>query len=463
MVQRHFPGSSGGDSPSDGREGETSSTLWPATTTRQQRQSPWSGCSHRFFAGFWASPPRSGKSGTPQLTDFGKRAMAAIQAEPLTELSSRSLLRRDVADDGSQWLPATLVLASIVAVAYADFIVSSVSLGYLYILPLGISAIFLRNQVSYALIAVCVFFHDLFGPPYPTSLARITHNFTAVVGFTFVVYVIQRYVRQREQLGKAVRQQRDQLLKDVELAAQVQRMFLPIHRPSIPQLDIAGMMQPARGVGGDYYDYILVDDHTIQIVIADVAGKGVPAALLMSATAAAVQLEAREKRDMLDVVNRLNASLYSLSGSNRYVTLLLANIDTRKQSLTYVNCGHNPALLYRTKSRAVVTMDSSCVPIGMFDSLTCAMNPVTLVAGDVIIVYTDGVIAAENSEGEEFGVERLSSLIQRGYMLSSDELMNHILESIADFSRNVVFEDDVTILVVKFKFDSMSHYKKRHH
>ena len=109
-----------------------------------------------------------------------------------------------------------------------------------------------------------------------------------------------------------MRQQRDQLLQDVELAAQVQRMFLPTHPPSIPGLEIAGMMQPARGVSGDYYDYIPIDDHTIQLVIADVAGKGVPAALLMAATAAAVQLEAREKRDMLEVVNRLNSGLHSL-------------------------------------------------------------------------------------------------------------------------------------------------------
>ena len=97
-------------------------------------------------------------------------------------------------------------------------------------------------------------------------------------------------------------------------------MFLPIHRPAIAGLEIAGMMQPARGVSGDYYDYIPIDEHTIQIVIADVAGKGDPAALLMSATAAAIQLEASEKRDMLEVVNRLNSCLHSVSDSNRYVT-----------------------------------------------------------------------------------------------------------------------------------------------
>jgi serine phosphatase RsbU (regulator of sigma subunit) len=392
---------------------------------------------------------------TTAKTELTLRVMPGIRSETGTSLAARSLLRREVAAGGPHWLPAMLIFGSIAAVAYADFIVSSVSLGYLYILPLGISAMFLRTRISYALIAVCVFFHDLFGPPYPSTLARITHNFTAVVGFTFVVYVIQRYVKQRELLDKTVRRQRDQLLQDVELAAQVQRLFLPMHPPSIPGLEIAGLMQPARGVSGDYYDYIPVDEHRIQVVIADVAGKGVPAALLMSATAAAVQLEAREKRDMLEVVNRLNSSLHSLSDSNRYVTLLLADIDARSRSLRYVNCGHNPALLFQAKTQDVASMNSSCFPIGMFDSEACAISLADLNAGDILVLYTDGVTEAENSLGEEFGMERLSTLIRRSHTLSADGLMNHIRESVTDFSRGVGFNDDFTILVVKFNFDSI--------
>lgn len=381
--------------------------------------------------------------------------MAGIQPAPLTSLFSRSLLRRDVVAGGPQWLPAILIFGSIAAVAYADFVVSSVSLGYLYILPLGISAMFLRTRIGYALVAVCVFLHDLFGPPYPSLQARITHNLTAAIGFTFVVYVIQRYVRQREQLDRTVRQQRDQLLQDLELAAQVQRMFLPNHPPSMPGLEIAGMMKPARGVSGDYYDYRAIDEHTIQVVIADVSGKGVPAALLMSATAAALRLEAGEKRDMLEAVNRLNRGIHSLSDSNRYVTMLLADIDARSHSLRYVNCGHNPALLFQAKTHDVVPMNSSCFPIGMFDSEACAINSANLSAGDILVLYTDGVTEAENSRGEEFGMERLSALIRGGHTLSADGLMNHILESVTDFSRDVGLKDDATILVVNFTFDSM--------
>jgi len=379
--------------------------------------------------------------------------MTGTPPRALTSLSSRSLLRGDVAAGGPQWLPAVLVFGSIAAVAYADFIVTSISLGYLYILPLGISAMFLRSQISYALIAVCVFLHDLFGPPYPSQEARITHNLTALVAFTFVVYVIQGYVKQRELLDKAVRKQRDQLLHDVELAAQVQRLFLPLRRPSIAGLEIAGAMQPAGGVGGDYYDYIPVNEHTIQIVIADVAGKGVAAALLMSATAAAVQLEVSEKRDMLEVVNRLNNGIHSVSDGERYVTLLLADIDALSRSLRYVNCGHNPALLFRAKTREVVPMNSSCFPLGMFESVTCEIKRADLASGDLLVLYTDGITEAENSQGEEFGMERLSAVIRRDSSLSAEELMDSILQSAEDFCQGVGFNDDATVLVVKCNFD----------
>ncbi len=266
-----------------------------------------------------------------------------------------SLLRKDVASNGPAWLPLVLVLGATAAVAYADHFVSSISLVYLYILPLSVGAIFLRRKVSYGLIAACILFHDYYSPRNISLGLRFFHNLSAMLCFAFVVYVIQRYMEQREALAKAVQQQRDDLLKDVELAAQVQRLFLPVGKPAIAGLEIAGMMQPARGVGGDYYDYIPIDAHTIQVIIADVAGKGVPAALLMSATAAAMRLGANHERNMLEQVERLNTGILSVSDDERYVTLLVAEIDTHKRIIHYVNCGHNPALFFeqrRARSRA---------------------------------------------------------------------------------------------------------------
>jgi hypothetical protein len=229
------------------------------------------------------------------------------------------LLREGLPSSGWRWLPLVLVLGAIAAVAYADHLVVSISLAYLYVLPLGISAIFLREEISYSLILFCILLHDYYSLRHINPELRIFHNFSALLCFFFVVWIIQRYIRLREGLAKTVQQQRDALLQDVELAAQVQRMFLPMGRPAIAGLEIAGMVQPAKGLSGDYYDYIPIDAHTIQIVIGDVSGKGVSAALLMSATAAAMQLEANHERNMLEIVGRLNTGILSVSdGRSRY-------------------------------------------------------------------------------------------------------------------------------------------------
>jgi serine phosphatase RsbU (regulator of sigma subunit) len=363
------------------------------------------------------------------------------------------LLRKGLASSGWRWPQLVLVLGAIVAVAYADHLVVSISLAYLYILPLGISAIFLREEISYSLILFCILLHDYYSLRHINPELRIFHNFSALLCFFFVVWIVQRYIRQREGLAKTVQQQRDALLQDVELAAQVQRMFLPLGKPSIAGLEIAGMMQPAKGLSGDYYDYIPIDAHTMQIVIADVSGKGVSAALLMSATAAAMQLEANHERNMLEIVGRLNTGILSVSDNEHYVTLLLAEIDAHKRTLHYVNCGHNPALLFRSETGKVTRLNSSCTPIGISSEHVCELVSAGLAAGDVLVLYTDGVTEARNDLGEEFGTDRLSALLERGSSLSAESLMSSIFSSASDFCNEVGFTDDVTILVVKCNFD----------
>ena len=366
-------------------------------------------------------------------------------------------LRKDVASNGPAWLPLVLVLGSFGAVAYADHLVVSISLVYLYLLPLAVGAIFLRKEISYSLIAVCILFHDYYSPRNLHPGLRIFHNLSAAFCFAFIVYIIQRYIEQREALSKTVQKQRDELLHDVELAAQVQRLFLPVGKPAIAGLEIAGMMRPARGVSGDYYDYIPINAHTIQLIIADVAGKGVPAALLMSATAAAMQLETNHDRNILEMVGRLNTGIHSVSDDGeRYVTLLVAELDAQERKLHYVNCGHNPALLFRAQTGAVTRLNSSCAPIGISPENPCQLACADLTVGDVLVFYTDGVTEAENQLGEELGTERLSAVVQRGSVLSAEALMADIFDNVANFCSGVGFNDDVTVLVVKCNFDGFS-------
>jgi serine phosphatase RsbU (regulator of sigma subunit) len=362
-----------------------------------------------------------------------------------------SLLRKHVASNRPTWLPLVLVLVAIAAVAYADHRVVVPSLLYLYILPLTISAVFLRKEISFGLIVACILFHYFDSPRQVPLGVRIFHDLSALVCFTFVVYVIQRYVKQHESLLKTVERQRDELLKDVELAAEVQRLFLPTGKPAIAGLETAGMMQPARGVGGDYYDYISIDAHTMLVVIADVAGKGVPAALLMSATAAALRLEANRDRNMLQQVERLNTEIGGVSGPEQYVTLLVGEFDTNKRMIHYVNCGHNPALLFQASTGTITRLNSSCPPIGLSQEETCKLASADLMPGDIVAFYTDGVTEAENELGEEFGLERLSEVVRRGSSLSAEDLMIDIYNSAAEFCGEN-FNDDATILVVKCHF-----------
>jgi serine phosphatase RsbU (regulator of sigma subunit) len=366
------------------------------------------------------------------------------------------LLRRDIAASGTTSLPLILVLGAIAVVAYADHRVVSTSLIYLYILPIGVGVMFLRKELSYSLIAACILLHYFDSPRRVPFGVRIFHDLSALVCFTFVVYVIQKYVAQREALAKAIRKQRNELVRDVKLAAQVQRLFLPTAKPAIGGIEIVGMMQPARGLSGDHYGYIPVDNQKIQIVIADVAGKGIPAALLMSAVAAGVQLEAGRDRNMVEIVERLNGGIHAMSDEGvRYVTLILGEIDVKERRLHFINCGHNPALLLRSRTGSLSLLHASCPPIGLFESASCQLDSIELESGDLLVFYTDGVTEAGHASGEEFGMERLSDVVRRGSLCTAEQLMRDIFESSAGFSGENGFHDDVTILVARCNFDDL--------
>src|SRR5258708_32747281 len=142
------------------------------------------------------------------------------------------VLRRDVAANGPAWLPLVLVLGAFIAVAYADHLVVSISLVYLYLLPLAVGAIFLRKPISYSLIAVCILFHDYYSPRALNPGLRIFHNLSAALCLTFIVYIIQRYIYQREPLVQTIQKQRYDLINDVELVSRDQRLFFTVGKTS---------------------------------------------------------------------------------------------------------------------------------------------------------------------------------------------------------------------------------------
>ncbi|HXJ13979.1 MAG TPA: hypothetical protein VNH19_17010, partial [Candidatus Limnocylindrales bacterium] len=197
----------------------------------------------------------SGLGESPASLD-NERGIGGVWAGKAGKWLARVAAGRIEALKSSTWWAFLVVALAIACVAYADNRAEDVSLGYLYILPLSFSAILLSARLTYGIVVVCIFFHDLFGPPIHHIQGRILHNLAALVGFTFVVLILQWFVAQRNALHEMTRQQRDALLQEVELAAEVQRLFLPRSDPETAEFEIAGAMHPARVVGGDYYDYL---------------------------------------------------------------------------------------------------------------------------------------------------------------------------------------------------------------
>jgi sigma-B regulation protein RsbU (phosphoserine phosphatase) len=154
-------------------------------------------------------------------------------------------------------------------------------------------------------------------------------------------------------------------------------------------------------------------------------------------------------------VERLNTEIGAVSDPEQYVTLLVGEIDTNKRTIRYVNCGHNPALLFRAKTGTLTRLNSSCPPIGLSPEEICELSSEDLMAGDVLVFYTDGVTEAENLRGEEFGMERLSATVLGSSSLSAEDLSNNIYNAAADFCGDD-FSDDMTILVVKCNFERAS-------
>jgi len=263
--------------------------------------------------------------------------------------------------------------------------------------------------------------------------------------------ILQWFVAQRNALNELTRNQRDALLKEVELAAEVQRLFLPRSDPETAGFEIAGAMHPARVVGGDYYDYLARPDGRIRLVIADVSGKGVAAALLMSATAAAVQLETNEPRTLCEVASHLNKELYALQDDGRFVTMLLGELDPRTGQLKYINCGHNPALLLRRDGGEVFWLDASWTPVGMSPEMECSLEEIRLAPGDVMVWYTDGVTDASDREAKEFGTKRLLESVRLHSGESAREICDQLWRDVATFTQRDSLDDDLTLMVVKMK------------
>jgi phosphoserine phosphatase RsbU/P len=234
--------------------------------------------------------------------------------------------------------------------------------------------------------------------------------------------------------------------REIAEAKAIQEKLLPHEIPQMPGYEIASAWRSARLVGGDYFDILPLDEKTLGVCIADVAGKGMPAALLMSNLQAAVRGLSSLSIAPNALCSRLNSIVYQNTESDRFITFFYAQLDGRARRMAYVNAGHNAPFVVRSDGSHERLREGGAV-LGVFASREYEMGSAQLSPGDRVILFTDGVTEACNAAGEEFGEARLLRLLEDRRASSADELQAKILADVAEFSGGR-WQDDATLLVL---------------
>jgi serine phosphatase RsbU (regulator of sigma subunit) len=270
----------------------------------------------------------------------------------------------------------------------------------------------------------------------------------AVLG-VFVGILLHTYDAMRRQLEANFRSLRvkEALEREVEIAREVQRELLPRSVPLVRGLEIAGVCIPAIGVGGDYYDYLPLPDERIGLVIADVSGKGIPAALLMAGLQASVRSLALPGVSPCEVNRRLNDMLHQSTSASRYATLFFALYDPQDRSLQYSNAGHFPPIHIGTHGAAYLSQGG--LPIGLMPSSLYGEGRRELGLGDLLALYTDGVVETPNARGEEFGNARLVEILTRHQDIPLTDLLAMVIDAVNRWSGGGSPHDDVTLVLAR--------------
>jgi sigma-B regulation protein RsbU (phosphoserine phosphatase) len=234
----------------------------------------------------------------------------------------------------------------------------------------------------------------------------------------------------------------------LEVARQVQLELLPASDPKLPGYDISAYNFPTEEVSGDYYDWVLLNEDQIGIVIADVAGKGVPAALLMAFLRASLRAAAHIGYSPQISMSKVNYLLWESIERNQFVTAFYGILDGTNRTLAYANAGHNPPLLLDANGNARF-LEQGGMPLGMFRDTRYYEYYITLEPGQVFILYTDGATEAQNAQEEEFGRERLVSSAKAAGQLGARELIEAIEADVIAWTEGHGAHDDVTFFVIK--------------
>ena len=253
----------------------------------------------------------------------------------------------------------------------------------------------------------------------------------------------------QHQLSSARAQRKVQRQHDEELeeARRIQDSLLPKKLPQIPGYEIAAMTQPLRFVGGDYYNVARLSEHQTAVCIADVAGKGLPAALLMSSLQAALKPLMWQKLAPRELCHRLNRILCDVTPVGKFISFFYAVLDSASHRLTYCNCGHNPPLLVRADGSSA-ELEAAGAVLGQFPQWSYEQSELQMRAGDQLLIFTDGLVEACNANDEFFGEQTLIDIARESLNSSAGDLMATLIRAASQHTAQH-FQDDASLIVLK--------------
>jgi sigma-B regulation protein RsbU (phosphoserine phosphatase) len=248
------------------------------------------------------------------------------------------------------------------------------------------------------------------------------------------------------------------LEREIHLAKNIQMKLLNGSVPNTKDAEIQGVSIPARLIGGDYYDFYPLENDKVRIVIGDVMGKGIPAAMLMILTRGAFRSAAESTKGPAETLTAVNKALcQDLRSLKSFVTLLCADWNPFTNVLTYASAGHHMPLLVKSKEKKVVEFPGALgIMVGAFPNQAYEERSIELEENDVVFFYTDGIVEAENKERQQFKRERLVDTLLRHSDKTVDEIRQHVFEAIHTFTEGVPQRDDITMVILKVRKESAS-------
>jgi len=244
--------------------------------------------------------------------------------------------------------------------------------------------------------------------------------------------------------------EKKKLEEQMQMAKDVQSNLLPVSPPELEGYEIDGICIPTFEIGGDYYDYIFLDKNNLAIVIADVSGDGIPAALIMASFRAMLRNLLKSNNNPAEIMDLLNQQIAEVSRKRDFITAFYGKLNYRDNIMTYANCGHNPPVLLRANGQ-LEFLETGGPSLNILKDVKFDSSSVELNSGDQIIFYTDGVTEIFSNDLKEYGFERLKSVLINSKEKPASEIINSVVESTKTFSDAKLYRDDFTLVVLKRK------------